>query len=56
MASFLTAGDIAGIMGVSNSKAYKVIQQLNGELQAKGYLTISGKVPRKYFEERTYLE
>ena len=51
-----TATDIAGILGVSSSKAYKIIQQLNGELRSQGYITVCGKVPRKYFEERTYLQ
>lgn len=51
-----TAADVAGILGVSNSKAYKIIQQLNGELRSQGYITTAGRVPRKYFEERTHLE
>ena len=41
-------------MGVSESKAYKIIRQLNAELQAAGYLTVAGRVSRKYFEERIY--
>ena len=36
-------------MGVSKAYAYKVIQRLNKELQAKGYLTVAGKVNRKFF-------
>lgn len=51
---FLNAKDISEIMTISKSMAYKIIRQLNDELQKKGYITLSGKVPRKYFEERTY--
>ena len=40
--------------GVSNVKAYAIIRQLNSELKSKGYITISGKVPVKYFMERLY--
>lgn len=41
-------------MGVSEGKAYKIIRQLNDELKAAGYLTVAGRVSRKYFEERIY--
>ena len=39
---------------VSESKAYGIIKQLNGELGAKGYITIPGKVSKVYFEEKLY--
>lgn len=39
-------------MGVSKSYAYKVIQRLNAEMEAKGYYTVTGKVNRNYFEEK----
>lgn len=51
-----TAHDIARILSISASKAYKIIQEMNGELKSQGYITISGKIPRKYFEERTHLQ
>ena len=31
----------------------RVIQKLNKELQDKGYITVAGKVNRKYFREET---
>ncbi len=43
----MTASEVAEAMGVSKAYAYKVIQRLNKELQAKGYLTVAGKVNRK---------
>ena len=49
---FVTAKEVAEIMGVSEGKAYSVIRQLNAQLNEKGYLTISGKVSRKFFEEK----
>ena len=41
-------------MNVSKSFAYKIIRTLNNELKAKGYITIAGRVSRKFFEERIY--
>ena len=34
--------------------AYKLIKRLNSELEAKGFVTIRGKVSREYFQERVY--
>ncbi|MCX3068458.1 hypothetical protein OQE61_13215 [Cetobacterium somerae] len=44
--------DITTILSISKSKAYKIIKQLNDELETKGYIIIRGKVPVKYFKER----
>ena len=41
-------------LGVSRGKAYKIIQQLNEELKAQGYIIIAGKCSRKYFNEKFY--
>ena len=50
--SFMRVDDVAQELGVSRSYAYKLIQRLNAELREKGYLTISGRVSRRYFEEK----
>ena len=52
--SFYQAADIVEVLGVSQAYAYKLIRQLNEELQDKGFVTIRGRVSRKYFEERIY--
>ena len=41
-------------LSVSKPYAYKLIRQLNEELKAKGFITISGRVNRQYFYERLY--
>ena len=41
--------DVMDVMGVGESKAYKIIKCLNQELNSKGYITVSGKVSSKYF-------
>ena len=42
------------ILGISRSAAYKLMRQINSELEKKGYIVIRRKVSRKYFEERIY--
>lgn len=51
---FISAEEIKEIVGISKSKGYSLIQELNAELKEKGYLTVTGRVSRKYFEERFY--
>ena len=51
---FMRADEVARELEVSKSYAYKLIQQLNGELQEKGYITIAGRVNKQYFRERLY--
>ena len=48
----MRADDVARELGVSKSYAYKLIQRLNAELRKQGYITISGRVSRNYFEEK----
>ena len=50
--SFMRADDVARELGVSKSYAYKLIQRLNAELRKQGYITISGRVSRQFFEEK----
>lgn len=50
---YLSVDEVAGILGVSVSYAYKLVRKLNDELKKMGYITISGKVNRNYFIERT---
>lgn len=52
--SFMRADEVAQELGISKSHAYKVIHELNEELQEKRYLTISGRVNREFFMEKYY--
>ena len=52
---FLTATDVAELLDVSRSTAYRIIKRLNDELNKAGKLTVAGKVSTKYFYENTYL-
>lgn len=50
----LGAKQVAELLGISLSYAYKVIDQLNRELAKAGYLTIAGKVDSLYLYKRFF--
>jgi len=52
---FLSASDVAKILGISKSSAYRIIKKLNGELQKSGKITVAGKISARYFYEKIYL-
>ena len=45
--------EVAEILSISKSYAYKIVHRLNEELKVKGYLTIAGRINRNYFLEKT---
>lgn len=51
----MTAAEVADIMDCSERYGYNVIRGMNEELEAKGFLIRRGRIPRKYFYERTGL-
>lgn len=51
---YLTAREVAEVCGVSDGKAYGLIREMNAELKASGYLTVSGKVPVAFFRKKYY--
>ena len=52
--TFITVKEIGEVLGVSESKSYGIVRDLNKELAGKGYMVIPGRVSRKYFEEHFY--
>lgn len=50
--TFMTVEEVAVEMGVSKSYAYKIVKQLNEELQKLGYLTVAGRVNTNYFRKK----
>lgn len=53
---FFRVEDIMQIMDIAESTAYKLMRALNKELKDKGKQTYSGRVSKKYFYERVYIE
>ena len=51
---FVSASELAEVLGVSRAQSYKIIQKLNKQLEKDGFMTLTGKVSRRYFEERFY--
>ena len=51
--SFMRVDEVAQELGISKSYAFKIVQKLNAELKEKGFMTISGRVNKQYFIERT---
>lgn len=51
---FITAERVAEDFGVSKGFAYRMIREMNKELESQGYLTVAGRVSKKYYLERIY--
>ena len=51
---FLNVNDVADYLDISVPTAYKIIRRLNDELNKMGYLTVSGRVSKTYFEQKIY--
>ena len=51
---FLRVEEVAEELGISKPYAYKLVREMNEELKKKGFLTIPGRVSRRYFEEKFY--
>ena len=45
----MAASEVAKELGVSKPFAYKLIKRMNEELEQQGFITIAGKVSRKYY-------
>jgi Mn-dependent DtxR family transcriptional regulator len=51
---FIKADEIAAELGVSKPYAYKLVKKMNTDLEESGFITIQGRVSRKYFLEKIY--
>ena len=52
--AFYTDEDIAMMLSVSKPTAYRIIRELNEKLHEQGFITIAGRIPKKFFEEKFY--
>lgn len=52
---FLKAADVASILGVSETTAYRIIRSLNQELKQQGKIIVAGKISKRYFGEKVCL-
>lgn len=52
--NYIRAEEIAKQLGISKSRAYKIIRDLNSDLHKQGFITLAGRVSRAYFNEKWY--
>ena len=51
---FMRVEEVADVLDVSVSYAYKLIHRLNEKLKKTGCITLSGRIDRKFFYENFY--
>ncbi len=51
---FVKVEEIAENLQISKPLAYKIVRDMNEELNQKGYITIAGRVSRQFYEEKFY--
>jgi len=51
---YLKVTEVASLLEVSESRAYKIMRQLNKELASNGKIVTAGRISRKYLMERLY--
>jgi len=49
---FYNAKDVAEMLEVSETTAYRIIKQLNDQLKSDGYIVIPGRISVTYFESK----
>lgn len=50
--NFMTVDEVAEELCVSKSYAYKVVRELNAEMNKMGYLTVTGRVNTSFFRKK----
>lgn len=51
---FIRVDEMMEELQISKPYAYKLMRDMNMELERQGYMTIAGRVSRKYYEEKFY--
>lgn len=52
--TFITAQELAKMLECSVGHAYRIIKQMNTDLQRDGFIVFPGRAPRTYVLERIY--
>ena len=51
---FMRVNEVAEELGVSVPYAYKLIRQMNEELEKAGFIVVAGKIPRAFWEKKFF--
>lgn len=46
--------EVAKDLNCSKSHAYKLVKTMNKELEAQGYITMAGRIPRAYLAKKVF--
>lgn len=46
--------EVAQELSCSKSHAYKLVKSMNKELEAQGYITMAGRIPKAYWAKKMY--
>ena len=52
VSTFIGVSEVCSIMGCSKATAYRIMKQLNEQLQKAGKITLHGKVNRRFFMQK----
>lgn len=52
---YVRVSEVMQLCNVSESHAYRIMRQLNEELEKKGFVTTAGRISRRYLLERLYI-
>lgn len=52
---FYRVNEVAEILHVSVPTAYRIMRNLNKDLKSKGFQVVSGRISRRYFQEKIYV-
>lgn len=52
----LKVNDVAKICNISVATAYKIMREINEEMQKNGYITIRGRVNKKFLFKKLGIE
>lgn len=56
MNEIITVEEVAQLCKVKTGKAYKIMKELNNELEKKGYITMRGRINKNYLLKRLGME
>lgn len=51
---YIAAQEAAEALDLSESKVYEIFRELNAELKERGYVTVCGRVPRAFFNQKFF--
>ncbi|MCI9083808.1 MAG: helix-turn-helix domain-containing protein [Lachnospiraceae bacterium] len=51
---YYTAEEVSNLLGISLGHSYKLIRKWNEELAENNYITMPGKIPKRFFEKHWY--